>query len=108
MASFLRYYAYEFDFKTKVVSLFPETIAKEQKAEHEGWRPVSPLLAVEDPFETFYDVAHVLKYGTFQKIRKEFVSAYSKICECCVERNTTRTGEEILEWICEDATTTTT
>ena len=64
LASFFRYYAYEFDYKRHVVS-FHSTIAhglveREVKAELDGWRNYSAALTIEDPFETFYDVAHVL------------------------------------------------
>lgn len=31
---------------------------------------------IEDPFETHYDVAHVLKDSRYQYIRKEFARAY--------------------------------
>ena len=55
-----------FDFKKNVVSLNSSFsaggfIEKEAKAESDGWSLYRQILAIEDPFETFYDVAHVLK-----------------------------------------------
>jgi len=76
----------------------------------------SGLLAIEDPFETFYDVAHVLKASSFQRIRREFALAYSKIVDAAnaatlnvndsaakqdASQNKALSGDELIEWICE-------
>jgi hypothetical protein len=45
-----------------------------------NWRP-NRRLGIEDPFEVSYDVAHVLKEGTHRTIRKEFVRAYTMLCQ---------------------------
>jgi DNA polymerase sigma len=85
LASFFRYYAYEFDFKRHVVSLHSTAtngiVEREVKAELDGWRNYSAALAIEDPFELEYDVAHVLRGGFYHRIRREFALAYSKIVE---------------------------
>jgi len=85
LASFFRFYAYEFDFKKHVVSLNATMtkgpIEREGKCESDGWRLFGETLFVEDPFESFYDVAHVLKASTFRTIRKEFALAYTKVIE---------------------------
>ena len=85
LAAFFRFYAYEFDFKKHVVSL-NATLTKgpmerESKCESDGWKVYGETLFIEDPFECFYDVAHVLKASTFRTIRKEFALAYSKVIE---------------------------
>ena len=51
---------------------------KANKAELECW-PMHSCLAIEDPFETYYDVAHVLKYAKHQLIHKEFMRASALI-----------------------------
>ena len=53
LASFFRYYAYEFDYKRHVVSLHSTIthgiVEREVKAELDGWRNYSAALTVEDP-----------------------------------------------------------
>lgn len=137
LASFFRYYAYEFDYKKYVVSLnysttttttninYPTSttraVQKETKGETEGWKLYGSggcgILSIEDPFETFYDVAHVLKLSSFHRIRREFAMAYTKIVNI-VFNNTTanalgidgddlminscESGEDIIQWICQE------
>lgn len=113
LASFFRYYAYEFDYKRYVVSLHSTSarglMEREVKAELDGWRNYSAALTIEDPFETFYDVAHVLRGGYYHRIRREFAVAYSKIADAASGRQgawnkgdlRNMTGEELIEWLCE-------
>jgi DNA polymerase sigma len=113
LASFFRYYAYEFDYKRHVVSLNSTAtrgvVEREVKAELDGWRNFSAALTIEDPFETFYDVAHVLRGGYYHRIRREFAVAYSKIADAASGRPGSwnkpgirgMTGEELIDWICE-------
>merc|ERR1712137_277597 len=116
LASFFRYYAYEFDYKRYVVSLHSTEsrglVEREVKAELDGWRHYSAALTIEDPFETFYDVAHVLRGGYYHRIRREFAVAYSKIadvasgktsssCNNRVVDLTNMSGTDLIDWICE-------
>jgi DNA polymerase sigma len=112
LASFFRYYAYEFDYKRFVVSLHSTAtrglVEREEKAELDGWRHYSASLTVEDPFETFYDVAHVLRGGYYHRIRREFAVAYTKIADAISGRTSNwkkdlrnMTGQELIDWICE-------
>ena len=120
LASFFRYYAYEFDYKRHVVSLHSTysrgLVEREVKAELDGWRNYSAALTIEDPFETFYDVAHVLRGGYYHRIRREFAVAYSKIADAAMGGTnaswtqsgsgesvnaSTLTGKELIDWICE-------
>jgi len=113
LASFFRYYAYEFDYKRHVVSLHSTAargvVEREVKAECDGWRNYSAALTIEDPFETFYDVAHVLRGGYYHRIRREFAVAYSKLADAAAGRAGTwnkgdlrsMTGKQIIDWICE-------
>mmetsp|Transcript_27221 Transcript_27221/g.74538 ORF Transcript_27221/g.74538 Transcript_27221/m.74538 type:complete len:1312 (-) Transcript_27221:211-4146(-) len=116
LASFFRYYAYDFDYKRHVVSLNSTNVhgivEREVKAELDGWRNYSAALTIEDPFETFYDVAHVLRGGYYHRIRREFAVAYSKIADVAMGRTssscnnrvvdlTGMTGMELIDWICE-------
>jgi len=116
LASFFRYYAFEFDYKRHVVSL-NSTVAhgvveREVKAELDGWRNYSAALTIEDPFETFYDVAHVLRGGYYHRIRREFAVAYSKIADVASGKTTSTwnnrvvdlsqmSGMALINWICE-------
>lgn len=121
LASFFRYYAYEFDYKRNVVSLHSTVahglVEREVKAELDGWRNYSAALTIEDPFETFYDVAHVLRGGYYHRIRREFAVAYSKIADVATGKTssswnnrvvdlTSMSGMELIDWICEPVVTT--
>lgn len=120
LASFFRYYAYEFDYKRHVVSLHSTVahglVEREVKAELDGWRNYSAALTIEDPFETFYDVAHVLRGGYYHRIRREFAVAYTKIGDIASGKSTSTwanktvdlskmNGMELIEWICEPVAT---
>ena len=112
LASFFRYYAYEFDYKRHVVSLNATAskgmVDREEKAEMDCWKAFGTGLSIEDPFETFYDVAHVVKGSNFHRIRNEFAMAYTKIV--CVATGqggswdkdvTNMSGSDLIDWICE-------
>ncbi|KAL3913605.1 MAG: hypothetical protein SGILL_006420, partial [Bacillariaceae sp.] len=120
LASFFRYYAYEFDYKRHVVSLNSTlsygVVEREVKAELDGWRNYSAALTIEDPFETFYDVAHVLRGGYYHRIRREFAVAYSKIADIASGKTsgtwnnktvdyTKMSGMALIDWICEPVET---
>jgi DNA polymerase sigma len=117
LASFFRYYAYEFDYKRHVVSLHSTgsrgIVEREVKAELDGWRNYSAALAIEDPFELDYDIAHVLRGGYYHRIRREFAMAYTKIADAASGRPNswnkgdlrTITGNELIDWICERVST---
>ena len=124
LTSFFRYYAYEFDYKRFVVSMHSTAsrglVEREVKAELDGWRHYSAALTIEDPFETFYDVAHVLRGGYYHRIRREFAVAYSKIADVVsgnknsawVDANGDKkdpcsmTGMDLIDWICEPVAAT--
>ncbi len=105
LASFFHFFAYDFDYSKTVVSLNMKhsspPLEKEIKAEEDGWSLFRPGLAIEDPFELFYDVAHVVKANNHQHIRKEFSLAYTKIVNAAYEDGELPTGREIIDQICE-------
>ena len=68
---------------------------KANKAELEVW-PMHSCLAIEDPFETYYDVAHVLKYAKHQTVHKEFMRASGLIDAVAAGGD----AEALLETIC--------
>lgn len=124
LASFFRYYAFDFDYKRYVVSLHSTPgrgglVERENKAERDGWRHFSSAtLTIEDPFETFYDIAHVLRGGYYHRIRREFAVAYSKIVDSALGRSNTHwdvetavenlremSGQDLIDWICEPVAT---
>ena len=101
LASFFHYFAYTFDYKKHVVSLGKSLVEKEVKAEEDGWSVYKSGLAIEDPFELFYDVAHVVKANNFIHIKKEFALAYSKIANEAQAKKNILTGKELIDLICE-------
>lgn len=105
LASFFHYYAYDFDYKKYIVSLNTKHNAspmeREIKAEEDGWSLFRHSLAIEDPFELFYDVAHVVKASNFQHIRKEFCLAFTKIVDSACPNGDFLSGREVIDFICE-------
>ena len=105
LASFFYFYAYEFDYKKHVISLnrkhsSPE-VEREVKAEEDGWSLFRHGLAIADPFEGFYDVAHVVRGPNFAHIRKEFSLAYTKIASAAQTHGELPTGREVIDLICK-------
>jgi len=105
---FFQYYSNKFDHRHSVVSVRTGcALHKEVKAEQECW-PMHTRLSIEDPFEVWYDVAHVLKFSRDQYIRKEYNRAYSLILDA--NRNISN-GTDISHYrslfslICEEAPT---
>ena len=104
--SFFRYYAFDFDYKNHVVSLNAAMrnnsshVDRESKAEWDGWMMVGSSLSIEDPFEEFYDVAHVFKASNFQNLKREFALAYSKIRDA-MDQNI-EDGETLLDFLCQN------
>jgi len=105
LASFFHYYAYKFDYKKHVVSLntmhSSPLMEREIKAEEDGWSLFRQGLAIEDPFEQFYDVAHVVKASNFAHIQREFSLAYTKIVGASCTDGEVLTGRQIIDSICE-------
>jgi len=115
LSKFFRYYAFEFDYKKHVISLHSSPrrglLDKEVKAEIDGWK-LGNNISIEDPFEIFYDVAHVVKPTQFSRIRREFALAYTKIVRVCQgvgNRGTlemdgvkkVQSGEDLIRFLCE-------
>jgi hypothetical protein len=72
----LMYPLYSNDAVRSVVSVRSGTpVSKEVKAAEDSWK-LHPRLSIEDPFETAYDVGHVLRDSSFNRIRKELARAY--------------------------------
>ena len=105
LASFFHYYANEFDYKKHVVSLntmhSAPLMEREIKAEEDGWSLFRQGLAIEDPFEQFYDIAHVVKASNFAHIHREFSLAYTKIVDAACTDGKAPTGRQIIDSVCE-------
>lgn len=54
-------------------------VTKYDKYEESAWFHTD-VLSIEDPFETGYDVAHVLRAAQMSYLRKEFLRAYTLAC----------------------------
>ena len=80
LANFFYYFAFVFDYRRDVVG---SQLDKPMKAEidPEYFHLKSCELSIQDPFETFYDVGHVLKHSQWFRIRAVFARCYSKITE---------------------------
>mmetsp|Transcript_16883 Transcript_16883/g.33597 ORF Transcript_16883/g.33597 Transcript_16883/m.33597 type:complete len:1369 (+) Transcript_16883:220-4326(+) len=105
-AAFFRYYAIEFNYRQHVISInSPGMVEKDFKAEVDCW-PVRNNLSIEDPFETFYDVAHVVKTSKFHHIREEFALAYTKIVSSGYPKHLVSHNNipkaNLMDIICED------
>jgi hypothetical protein len=74
-------------------------VRKDEKAEQEGW-PINTRLAIEDPFEVFYNVSHFLRQCRHRHIRMEFARAYTL---CAQEADRPELGAGLLSRICEEA-----
>ena len=60
LVRFFYYYGFKFDYAHKVVTIRqPKPIDKEDKCGDGMWK-MTMQLCIEDPFETDYDVAHVI------------------------------------------------
>ena len=77
-------------------------VEKENKAAEDGWK-LNPKLAIEDPFETSYDVAHVLRDKTHQRVRHEMLRAYTILAGCAMNGASIWRGDDgavIVEALC--------
>lgn len=104
LLEFFRYYAWDVDYREHVVSVRTgQLLKKDDKAELDCW-PANSRLAVEDPFETWYNVTHFLKEGKHRQVRMEFARAYTL---CCEEAQRLAAGGplpvDLLARICEEA-----
>eukprot|EP01038_Epipyxis_sp_PR26KG_P004379 gene4379-6194_t len=89
--AFFKYFAFEFDFRHSVISINQPLhhttsqnqnqsshtipISKIDKAEYYAWN-LHERLSIEDPFEYWYDVAHVIKSTQMNYMKREFLRAY--------------------------------
>jgi terminal uridylyltransferase len=104
LADFFRYFAFELDPRESVVSVRTGgVLQKDEKGEVECW-PCTSRLAIEDPFETWYNVTHFVRETRQHHVRMEFARAYSLICR---EGRRVATGGAptggLLAMICEEA-----
>ena len=77
LINFFAYYAWGFDYRHDVVSVRAgSTVRKIDKCEYCSW-PQNDRLSIEDPFETWYDVGHVLKGPQMDYFRRELVRAHT-------------------------------
>lgn len=77
LIGFFQYYGWEFNFQEHVVSV--QGLRKKiEKAEQSAWYNHARL-SVEDPFEEWYDVAHVIKGPQMEYIRKELLVSLTLI-----------------------------
>ncbi|CAM9289865.1 unnamed protein product, partial [Ectocarpus fasciculatus] len=77
LINFFAYFAWGFDYRHDVVSVRAGgTVSKIDKCEYCSW-PQNDRLSIEDPFETWYDVGHVLKGSQMDYFRRELVRAHT-------------------------------
>ena len=98
LVEFFAYFAWQFDYRSSVVSISAmgktftpipgmdpripvATVPKLVKIETDCWPPSSKL-SIEDPFETWYDVGHVIRGPQMTTTRKEFIRAHTLFARC--------------------------
>lgn len=82
LAAFFQYFAWEFDYRRNIVQIqSADATDKLSKAETDCWNQ-HDRISIEDPFEIWYDVAHVVKSAPMFYIRKEFLRAHTLISRC--------------------------
>ena len=90
---FFKYFSWDFDYKHLIISIQsrikPEANLKITKAELDGWSQ-HERLSIEDPFEHWYDVAHVVKGPQMSFMRGAFLSALTSIVSASRARKGTR------------------
>jgi terminal uridylyltransferase len=106
LMEFFRYFAYDFDYRRDIVSIRhlhgDGAATKLSKMESSCWGS-HERLSVEDPFETWYDVAHVLKSTQMTYIRAEFLRAYTLLYNAAVGSAgpaSTEGSERLFEQLC--------
>ena len=99
-------YGYAFNARRNVLSIRSGApLDKDAKAAEDGWK-LNPKIAIEDPFETSYDVAHVLRDKTHQRVRHEMLRAYTILAGCSASSPSAwkgATAGEILSALCAPA-----
>lgn len=86
LVDFFKFYAWEFNYRKSVVSIRQgSAVSKLSKVEDDCWLN-HYRLSIEDPFETWYDVAHVVKGNQMKFIRNEFVRAHTLIARALCSR----------------------
>jgi DNA polymerase sigma len=116
LIKFFHYFAWNYDYSNDVISIrsadaLPSpTISrgpkKIDKAEADGWQ-LQDRLCIEDPFETWYDVAHVIKKSQMKYMKKEFLRAFTLISRAGLTSShddalpKTIDPRSLLELICE-------
>mmetsp|Transcript_34349 Transcript_34349/g.64042 ORF Transcript_34349/g.64042 Transcript_34349/m.64042 type:complete len:326 (+) Transcript_34349:1778-2755(+) len=103
LMEFFRYFAYDFDYRRDIVSIRRlhgnAAISKLSKMESSCWGS-HERLSVEDPFETWYDVAHVLKSTQMTYIRAEFLRAYTLMYNAAVVSSDALKGGDLFAKMC--------
>eukprot|EP00516_Mucochytrium_quahogii_P002462 CAMPEP_0203765666 /NCGR_PEP_ID=MMETSP0098-20131031/18536_1 /ASSEMBLY_ACC=CAM_ASM_000208 /TAXON_ID=96639 /ORGANISM=" , Strain NY0313808BC1" /LENGTH=1101 /DNA_ID=CAMNT_0050661939 /DNA_START=625 /DNA_END=3927 /DNA_ORIENTATION=- len=95
--------AFGFDWRRYVIGIRDyQLVTKETKATEDSWK-LHQRIAIEDPFETGYDVAHVVRDREFKLMRKEFVRAYAILSGCYNGANShlANSPDRIIELLCE-------
>ncbi|KAJ0396052.1 hypothetical protein ATCC90586_005639 [Pythium insidiosum] len=83
---FLEFYGLVFDASRSVVTVrMGRELAKSEKKTLHQWK-LHSRLSIEDPFETSYDVAHVLKGTRDKYIRQQFVRAFALLVDAASSR----------------------
>lgn len=94
MIGFFWTMAFHFDWRRHVIGIRDaHLVTKESKASEDSWK-LHQRMAIEDPFETSYDVAHVVRDREFRIIREEFVRAYAVLTTASADQN-------LIELLCE-------
>lgn len=68
LMEFFRYYAWDVDYREHVVSVRSgQLLRRDDKAEQDCWA-ANGRIAIEDPFETWYNVTHFLREAKHRQV----------------------------------------
>jgi DNA polymerase sigma len=88
LVEYFHFFGWEFNYYKNYISIksHKKVLMKIDKVESDGWTN-SDAIAIEDPFEDWYNVAHSLKQPQMSLIRREFIRAYTVIARSYQDEN---------------------
>ena len=108
LAGFFHFYAFQFNYRTDLVTInqhiadtssaLAQRASKSEKVSACSWNPSMTKLAIEDPFETSFNVGHVVRIHGRQRIQAEMIRA-----ACLVAAGPSTDGGNILGKLFEAA-----
>eukprot|EP01080_Neovahlkampfia_damariscottae_P007745 gene7745-12215_t len=80
LTGFFKYYAYQFDYSNKVVSIKKSNLTKEEK-KWTNSQEQRNYFCIEDPFESDFDVGRCVTIDGLELLKNEFIRAFVLLCK---------------------------